>query len=196
MKKYNIAVLPGDGIGPEVIQETTKVLDIIATHYNFELHYQYAAIGAIAIEQTNEALPEKTLLACKNADAILFGAIGDPKYDNNPKATIRPEQGLLALRKALNISTNIRPVKAYKALLNKSPLKKEIIDKTDMVIYRELVSGIYFGDKLTSSDGLSASDVCSYSFSDIEPITHLAFQAAMKRNKKLTLVDNRHAPKS
>ncbi|MHC5309969.1 3-isopropylmalate dehydrogenase [Myroides sp. LJL116] len=189
MKKYNIAVLPGDGIGPEVIRETTKVLDIIATHYNFELHYQYAAIGAIAIDQTKEALPEKTLLACQKADAVLFGAIGDPKYDNDPQAKIRPEQGLLALRKALGLYSNIRPVKAYDALLDKSPLKSHIIQGTDMVIYRELISGIYFGDKHTSEDGLSATDVCRYNYSDIEPITHLAFQAALKRNKKLTVID-------
>ncbi|MHC5202268.1 3-isopropylmalate dehydrogenase [Myroides sp. LJL119] len=189
MKKYNIAVLPGDGIGPEVIKETTKVLDIVATHYNFELHYHYGAIGAIAIDQTGEALPQKTLKACKGADAVLFGAIGDPKYDNNPQAKIRPEQGLLALRKELGLFSNIRPVKAYDALLDKSPLKRDIIKDTNMVIYRELISGIYFGDKYTSQDGLSATDVCSYNHSEIEPITHLAFQAAIKRNNKVTVID-------
>lgn len=189
MKKYNIAVLPGDGIGPEVIKETTKVLDIVATHYNFELHYQYGAIGAIAIDQTGEALPEKTLKACKKSDAILFGAIGDPKYDNNPQAPIRPEQGLLALRKSLGLFSNIRPVKAYEALLDKSPLKSDIIHGTDMVIYRELISGIYFGEKHTSIDGLSATDICTYNYSEIEPITHLAFQAARARKNRVTVID-------
>lgn len=189
MNSYHIAVLPGDGIGPEVIQESIKVLNTVAQTYNFELHYQYAVIGAAAIDQTGQALPQKTLDICKNAQAVLFGAIGDPKYDNDPKAKVRPEQGLLALRKSLGLFANIRPVKAYEALIDKSPLRPHIIKNTDLVIYRELISGIYFGEKSTAQDGQSAIDICSYSVDEIQPIAHLAFEQAKKRKNKVTLVD-------
>ncbi|MEK6510533.1 3-isopropylmalate dehydrogenase [Myroides odoratimimus] len=187
--KYNIAVLSGDGIGPEVIHETIKVLNAAAQTYVFQLQYHEALIGAIAIDETNNPLPQETLAKCKASDAVLFGAIGDPKYDNDPSAKIRPEQGLLALRKELGLYANVRPVKAYQKLINKSPLKENIIQGTDMVIYRELISGIYFGDKSTSADGKSAVDICSYHQEEIESIARLAFKTAKQRNNKVTLID-------
>lgn len=158
-KTYQIAVLPGDGIGPEVIEETIKVLKTVAQTYVVQLNYHYALIGAQAIDQTDKPLPPETLAICKSADAILFGAIGDPKYDNNPDAKVRPEQGLLALRKELGLFSNVRPIKSYSKLSSLSPLKEEIIKDTDLIIYRELISGIYFGEKYTSDDGKSATDI-------------------------------------
>ncbi|MDJ0645931.1 MAG: 3-isopropylmalate dehydrogenase [Flavobacteriaceae bacterium] len=187
--KLNIAVLPGDGIGPEVTTQAKKVLDAIAYKFNHTFIYQEGLVGAIAIDKTGEPLPKKTLDICYTTDAVLFGAIGDPKYDNNPSAKVRPEQGLLKLRKSLGLFTNIRPVKAYDNLLDKSPLKKEIIKGTDFTIYRELTGGIYFGEKKISKDGKTASDLCEYSEFEIERISHLAFKAARNRKKKLTLVD-------
>lgn len=187
--ELNISVLSGDGIGPEVTKQAIKVLDAIAAKYNHTFNYSHQLVGAIAIDQTGEPLPEVTLDSCKKADAILFGAIGHPKYDHDPAAKVRPEQGLLALRKALGLFGNIRPVKAYDALLNKSPLKKEIIKGVDIMIYRELTGGIYFGEKSLNKDGSEASDLCSYSEKEITRIAILAFEAAKKRNKKLTLVD-------
>jgi 3-isopropylmalate dehydrogenase len=134
-------------------------------------------------------LPDDTLALCKASHAILFGAIGHPKYDNNPDAKVRPEQGLLKLRKELGLFANIRPVQAFDALISKSPLKQEIIQGTDLVIYRELTGGIYFGEKKLSDDGTVASDLCEYSKFEIERVAHLAFKAAQNRKKKLTLVD-------
>lgn len=187
--KLNIAVLPGDGIGPEVTAQAIKVLKAIALQFNHTFIFKEAVVGAIAIDKTKNPLPDKTLDLCRSADAILFGAIGDPKYDNNPSAKIRPEQGLLKLRKELGLYANIRPVKAYETLIDKSPLKKEIIQGTDISIYRELTGGIYFGEKKTSEDGNTASDLCEYSRYEIERIAHLAFKAALTRRKKLTLID-------
>ena len=187
--KYKIAVLAGDGIGPEVISETQKVLKAIALEFDHTFEFRYADVGALAIDKTGNPLPEETLDTCEEADAILFGAIGDPKYDNNPKAKVRPEQGLLRLRKSLGLYANIRPVKAYKELLDKSPLKTDIISGTDICIYRELTGGIYFGEKVLSDDGNYASDLCSYSREEIERITHAAFKEAQRRRNKLTLVD-------
>jgi 3-isopropylmalate dehydrogenase len=134
-------------------------------------------------------LPEATLDLCKSSDAILFGSIGHPKYDNDPSAKVRPEQGLLKLRKELGLFANIRPVKAYETLLDKSPLKRHIIEGTDISIYRELTGGIYFGEKHLSEDGNVASDLCQYSREEIERITHLAFKASQSRKNKVTLVD-------
>lgn len=185
----NIAVLPGDGIGPEVTNQSIKVLNAIAEKYGHQIQYEQALMGAIAIDITGEPLPKETLDICLRNDAILFGAIGDPKYDNDPSAALRPEQGLLALRKALNLYTNIRPVKAYDALMTKSPLKEHIIKGADMVIYRELTSGIYFGDKSLNKAGTVATDKCTYTIDEISRITHDAFKAAQKRRKKITLVD-------
>ena len=187
--KLNIAVLPGDGIGPEVTNQAVKVLKAIAFEFDHKFSFKTANVGAIAIDKDNNPLPDSTLDLCKSSDAILFGAIGHPKYDNNPSAKVRPEQGLLKLRKELGLFANIRPVKAYETLLDKSPLKKHIIQGTDISIYRELTGGIYFGEKHLSEDGNKASDLCEYSKHEIERIAHLAFKAAQNRNYKVTLVD-------
>ena len=187
--KLKIAVLPGDGIGPEVTAQAVKVLKAIAQEFDHTFQFKYASAGAIAIDETGDPMPQETLDLCKNTDAILFGAIGDPKYDNNPSAKVRPEQGLLKLRKELGLYANIRPVKAYDTLLDKSPLKKQFIKGTDICIYRELTGGIYFGEKTLSEDGNTASDLCVYSRFEIERIAHLAFKAAQSRKRKVTLVD-------
>lgn len=187
--KLDIAVLPGDGIGPEITQQAVKVLNAVAERFNHEFHFEVATVGAAAIEVTGNPLPEETLDLCERSDAVLFGAIGHPRFDNDPNAKVRPEQGLLRLRKSLGLYANIRPVKAYNKLLDKSPLRPERISGANMVIYRELTGGIYFGDKHLSKDGRSATDTCTYSVEEIERIAHLAFKAAMSRSKKLTLVD-------
>lgn len=184
-----IAVILGDGIGPEVTRQSIRVLDAIAKQYNHKFTYEYALMGADAIEKTGTPLPDATIETCLNSDAILFGAIGHPKYDNDPSAKIRPEQGLLKLRKSLQLFANIRPVLTIKSLHHLSPLKAKVLEGVDLVIYRELTGGIYFGDKRLSEDGNLASDDCSYSTSEIERIAHLAFKAAQQRRKKLTLVD-------
>ena len=187
--KLKIALLPGDGIGPEVTQQAVKILDAIADKYKHVFEYVTASVGAIAIEETGNPLPDETLKICADADAILFGAIGDPKYDNNPNAIIRPEQGLLKLRKSLGLFANIFPLTTYNSLIHKSNLKKEVIKGVDFVIYRELTGGIYFGEKKMSEDGKSAYDTCNYTAEEIDRIAHLAFKAAQIRKKKLTLVD-------
>ncbi len=184
-----IAVLAGDGIGPEVIEQGKKALDAIALRFNHKFTYCHADVGAIAIDRTGDPLPEETLKSCMESDAILFGAIGDPKYDNDPNAKVRPEQGLLRLRKGLGLFCNIRPVATHPNLLHLSPLRPENIDGVDMMIFRELTSGIYFGEKSTSDDGMSAFDKCEYHVMEIERIAHKAFKAAMNRRKKVTLVD-------
>ena len=187
--KKKIAVILGDGIGPEVTQQSIKVLNTIAKHYQHEFSYAYALMGAIAIDETGNPLPDETIKICLSSDAILFGAIGDPKYDNDPNAKVRPEQGLLKLRKELQLFANIRPVKTYEALQHLTPLKPKLLENVDFVIYRELTGGIYFGAKSISDDGTVATDNCAYSVNEIERIAHLAFQHAQKRRKKLTLVD-------
>jgi len=187
--KLNIAILSGDGIGPEVTAQAVKVLKAIAFNFDHKFTFKEGLVGATAIDKLNNPLPDATLKLCKESDAVLFGAIGDPKYDNDPSAKVRPEQGLLKLRKALALYTNIRPVKAYDSLLDLSPLKKERIENTDISIYRELTGGIYFGEKQISNNGDTASDLCEYSRFEIERIAHLAFKAAQTRNKKVTLVD-------
>ncbi|MDO5972319.1 3-isopropylmalate dehydrogenase [Flavivirga aquimarina] len=187
--KLNIAVLPGDGIGPEVTAQAVKALKAIAMEFNHVFTFETGLVGAAAIDKTGNPLPEETISICENADAILFGAIGNTKYDNDPNTKIRPEQGLLGLRKVLDLYTNIRPVIAYEDLLNKSSLKIKQIKNTNILIYRELTSGIYFGEKKLSDDGNTASDICQYTRSEIERIAHLAFKAAQSRRHKLTLVD-------
>lgn len=184
-----IAVLAGDGIGPEVILQAKKALYAISVAYDHEFIFEDALIGAIAIEKTGNPLPEQTLNLCLNTDAVLFGAIGNPKYDNNPKSKVRPEQGLLRLRKELGLYTNIRPIKPFKNLLDASPIKREVIENVDFVIYRELTGGSYYGEKTTNEEGNTASDICQYSENEITRITHQAFKAAQKRKKKVTLVD-------
>jgi len=187
--KKNIAVLAGDGIGPEVIKQAMKVLDAIAVQYAYEFNYSFASVGACAIDQFGTPLPDKTLEICAESDAILFGAIGHPKYDLDPNATVRPEQGLLKLRKSLGLFCNLRPVKTFENLLHLSPLRPELLKAVDFVIYRELTSGIYFGEKGKSEDGKSAFDQMFYSAEEIDRIAHLAFKAAQNRRRKLTLVD-------
>ncbi|AKK74187.1 3-isopropylmalate dehydrogenase [Chryseobacterium gallinarum] len=186
---FKIAVLPGDGIGPEVIRESIKILDVIAEVFQCQFQFEYGSIGAEAIFKTGDPLPEETLKICKESDAVLFGAIGDPAFDNNPEAKVRPEQGLLKLRKELGLFANIRPLQTYPSLIEKSPLKREVIEGADIQIFRELVSGIYFGEKFTDPEGSYAYDVCQYSREDITPIAHMAFKEAQKRRKKLTLID-------
>lgn len=185
--KKNIGVLPGDGIGPEVVAEAIKVLNAIAEKYGHTFNYAYGDVGAIAIDKTGEPLPDETLKVCEQSDAFLFGAIGHPNYDNDPKAKVRPEQGLLKLRKSLGLYANIRPVTAYESLLHMSPLKTEKIKGVDIVVYRELTGGIYFGEKGRTEDG--AYDHCTYSNYEIDRIAHLAFKAAENRKKHVTLVD-------
>ncbi|UII32888.1 3-isopropylmalate dehydrogenase [Fulvivirga ulvae] len=188
--KKNIAVLSGDGIGPEVTAQALKVLKVVSEVYGHEFSYKEALVGACAIDATGNPFPEETEKVCQQADAILFGAIGHPKYDNDPKAKVRPEQGLLAMRKNLGLFANVRPVKSYKALLPISPLKEEIIDGTDFVVFRELTGGIYFGQpRGRSEDGKNAFDTCTYSTDEIIRVSKLAFEAAQNRRKKVTLVD-------
>jgi 3-isopropylmalate dehydrogenase len=187
--KKNIAVIFGDGIGPEVTQQSIKVLNAVAEQYGHEFNYSYALMGADAIDKTGNPLPDETIEICLASDAILFGAIGHPKYDNDPNANVRPEQGLLKLRKTLQLFANIRPVTTYEALQNLSPLKNQLLENVDFVIFRELTGGIYFGNKQTNEDKTQASDDCRYSKEEIERIAHLAFKSAQKRKKKLALID-------
>lgn len=185
----NITVIQGDGIGPEVTQQSIKVLDAIAQHSGHHFEYTYCLMGADAIDKTGNPLPDETIEACLKSDAVLFGAIGNPKYDNDPAAKVRPEQGLLKLRKTLQLFANIRPVSTYPALHHLSPLKTKNIENVDFVIFRELTGGIYFGKKETNAEQTQAWDECTYTKEEIERIAHLAFQSAQKRRKKLTLVD-------
>jgi len=184
-----IAVINGDGIGPEVTSQSIKVLNAIAERFGHEFHYEHCLMGADAIDKTGNPLPDETLEICLESDAILFGAIGHPKYDNDPTAKVRPEQGLLKLRKSLQLYANIRPVNTYPSLHHLSPLKSKQLEDVDFVVYRELTGGIYFGKKEVDAAYTEASDLCIYNRTEIERITHLAFQAAQQRRKKLTLVD-------
>ena len=185
----NITVIFGDGIGPEVTKQSLKILDAIAKQFNHEFHYTYGLMGADAIDKTGNPLPDETITACLNCDAVLFGAIGHPKYDNDPTAKVRPEQGLLKLRKTLQLYANIRPITTYAALQHLSPLKPKQLEGIDFIIFRELTGGIYFGKKEINEEKTQAIDECVYTKPEIERITHLAFQYAMQRRKKLTLVD-------
>jgi 3-isopropylmalate dehydrogenase len=186
---YNIAVIKGDGIGPEIIDQSIKVLNAIAKRFNHNFNYTEVLMGACAIDAKGVPLPDETLEVCRKSDAILFGAIGHPKYDNDPNAKVRPEQGLLKIRKELGLFANIRPVEYFPALAHLSPLKQEIIEGADLVVIRELTGGIYFGEKGKSADGNSAYDNCSYSREEITRIAKVAFELAMKRKKHVTLVD-------
>jgi 3-isopropylmalate dehydrogenase len=185
----NIAVISGDGIGPEVIKQAIRVLDAIAQQYGHQFYYNFCLMGADAIDKTGNPLPDETLAACMQSDAILFGAIGHPKFDNDPNAKVRPEQGLLRLRKSLELFANIRPVKSYASLAHLSPLKPNALAGIDFIIFRELTGGIYFGKKEINEEKTWAMDDCTYTQAEIERIAHLAFQFAGNRRKKLTLVD-------
>ena len=184
-----IAIIMGDGIGPEVTQQSIKILDAVAQQFGHNFYYTYCLMGAEAIEKTGNPLPDETLEICLESDAVMFGAIGHPKYDNDPNAKVRPEQGLLKLRKSLGLFANIRPVSTYPSLHHLSPVKNKVLEGVDFVIFRELTGGIYFGKKETNLAQTYAFDECSYSREEIERVSHLAFRHAQSRKKKLTLVD-------
>jgi 3-isopropylmalate dehydrogenase len=184
-----IAVILGDGIGPEVTKQAMRVLDTVAEQFGHHFEYAFGLMGADAIDKTGSPLPDETIETCLSSDAILFGAIGHPRYDNDPTAKVRPEQGLLKLRKSLQLFANIRPVTTYPALQHLAPLKPQQLEGVDFVIFRELTGGIYFGKKETNADQTEASDLCTYTRDEIVRVSRLAFQYAQQRRKKLTLVD-------
>ncbi len=187
--KLNIALLAGDGIGPEVIDQAVKVSNAIAKKFNHEINWKPALTGAAAIDAVGEPYPDETHEICKNSDAVLFGAIGHPRFDNDPSAKVRPEQGLLKMRKALGLFANVRPTFTFPSLLDKSPLKKERIEGTDLVFLRELTGGIYFGEKGRKEEGNVAFDHCVYSREEVQRLARKGFELAMTRSKKLCCVD-------
>lgn len=184
-----IAVLPGDGIGPEIIEEAKKVVLAIAEKFNHSIQFSFGLVGATAIDEVGDPFPKETFELCKSSDAVLFGAIGDPKYDNDPKAKIRPEQGLLAMRKKLGLYANVRPVTTFKSLIGKSPIRQDLVQDVDIVVIRELTGGIYFGEKGRLDNGNTAYDTNLYTRAEIDRIVRLACDYAMKRKKKITIVD-------
>ena len=184
-----IAVLPGDGIGPEVTNESVKVLKCIADKYNHKIELSEGAVGAIAIDEYNDPYPDITHKLCEDSDAILFGAIGDPKYDNDPKAKIRPEQGLLKMRKKLGLYANLRPTIIFESLLDMSPIKEDRISGTDILFVRELTGGIYFGERGRKDNDNYAYDTCQYSREEIVRIAKKGFEYSQKRSKRLCCVD-------
>ncbi len=184
-----IAVLSGDGVGPEVVEQAIKVLKKVGTKFHHEFVFKNALIGSAAIDKTGNPLPDKTLKLCKSSDAILFGAIGDPKYDNDPSAKVRPEQGLLKLRKSLGLYANVRPIRVFEKLKAKSPLKEEILAGVDFVVIRELIGGIYFGERGRRDNGESAFDTSTYTKDEIIRVSKFAFDLAKTRRKHITLVD-------
>ena len=182
-----IAILAGDGIGPEVMKQSVAVLDAIADKYGHTFEYEEAICGAHAIEAVGDPYPDSTHDVCMRADAVLFAAVGDLKYDNDPTAKVRPETGLLAMRKKLGLYANVRPVVTFDCLLHKSPLKDELIRGADFIVLRELTGGMYFGEK--HQDDNMAYDTDIYTRPEIERILKLGFEMAMQRNKHLTVVD-------
>ena len=185
--KLKIAILAGDGIGPEIMKQGVAVLDAIAQKCNHEFEYEEALVGACAIDARGDAYPETTHDVCMRADAVFFAAVGDLKYDNNPTLKMRPETGLLAMRKKLGLFANIRPVATFDCLLHKSPLKEELLRGADFVVIRELTGGMYFGEKYQDND--KAFDTNVYTRPEIERILKVAFEMAMQRHKHLTVVD-------
>ena len=188
MKKH-ILIVPGDGIGQEVTAVGKKVVERIAQKFGHEFTYDEALIGHVAIEATGDPLPAETLVKMRAADAVLFGAVGHPKYDNDPSAKVRPEQGLLRMRKELGLYANLRPIKLFDELLGASSIKPEILKGSDILFFRELTGDIYFGEKGRKNDGDTAYDVAEYSRYEVERIARKAFDAAMTRGKKLMSVD-------
>ena len=189
--KANIVLLPGDGIGPEVVSSAAAVLNVIADHFDHEFNMHEFLIGGCAIDEHNDPLPPVTLQACKQADAVLLGAVGGPKWDD-PTAAIRPEQGLLGLRKELDLYANLRPIQPHPDLLSSSPLRQEKITGADFLVVRELTGGIYFGqpsERRQHKGQTQAVDTMSYTIDEIERVAHLAFKLAGQRRKKLTSVD-------
>ncbi len=187
--KLNIALLAGDGIGPEVIDQAVKVCDAISRKYKHEITWQPALTGAAAIDATGEPYPDATHEICANADAVLFGAIGHPRFDNDPSAKVRPEQGLLKMRQKLGLFANVRPTFTFPSLIDKSPLKRERIEGTDLIILRELTGGIYFGERDRKDNGDTAYDTMTYERHEIKRLAEKGFKMAMKRSKKLCCVD-------
>ncbi|MBQ22166.1 MAG: 3-isopropylmalate dehydrogenase [Flavobacteriales bacterium] len=194
--ELKIALLSGDGIGPEVINEAVKVSDAIAKKFSHNITWMPALTGAAAIDSFGDPYPESTHKICLEADAILFGAIGLPKYDNDPSAKVRPEEGLLRMRKKLGLFANVRPTFTFPSLIDKSPLKKERIEGTDLIFLRELTGGIYFGDKGRKDNGEVAYDTCTYSRNEIIRLARKGFELAMKRSKRLCCVDKANVMES
>ena len=189
---FKIAVLAGDGIGPEISVQGVDVMSAVCEKFGHKVSYEYAICGADAIDKVGDPFPEETYQVCKNADAVLFSAVGDPKFDNDPTAKVRPEQGLLAMRKKLGLFANIRPAYLYNELKDACPLKQEVIgDGFDMVIMRELTGGLYFGERHTEEVNgvVTATDTLTYNEEEIRRIAIKGFEIAMKRRKKLTSVD-------
>lgn len=186
-KNLKIAVLAGDGIGPEVMAQALEVTKVICEKFGHTLTYQEALTGACAIEACGDPYPEATHQLCMESDAVLFGAVGDPKFDNDPTAKVRPEQGLLAMRKKLGLFANLRPVETFECLIHKSPLKEELVNGADFICIRELTGGMYFGEKY--QDNEKAFDTNYYTRAEIERILKVAFEYAQKRRKHLTVVD-------
>lgn len=185
-----VAVLPGDGIGPEIMEQAVKVVNAVCRKYGHSVEYQYGLVGAAAIDKTGNPYPEETHKICMDADAILFGAIGDPRFDNNPQAKVRPEQGLLEMRKKLGLYANLRPVNTFKSLIHRSPLRQELVEGANFICIRELIGGIYFGrPQGRSEDGQTAFDSCVYTKAEIKRICKLGFEYAANRRNKLTVVD-------
>jgi len=188
--KATIALLPGDGIGPEIVAQAVAVLDRVAARFSHTFEYRRALVGACAIDATGDPYPDATHRICLGADAVLFGAIGDPKYDNDPKAPVRPEQGLLRMRKSLGLFANLRPISLYDALIGRSPLRGEVVRGTDFVCVRELTGGIYFGrPQGRDESGERAFDTCTYTRAEVERVLHVAFRLALARRRRLTVVD-------
>ncbi len=189
--KFKIAVLPGDGVGPDVVMEAQRVLDEVAKRFGHSFEYSTGHIGGAAIDKTGEALPGATLALCRKSDAVLLGAVGGPKWDD-PRAKVRPEDGLLAIRKELGLFANLRPVKMFKVLEDSTSLKPEVVRNVDMLVIRELTGGLYFGKpkkRWTTAGGRRAVDSMSYTEQEIERIVRVGFELAMARRRKLTSVD-------
>ncbi len=187
--KLNIALLAGDGIGPEVVDQAVKVCDAVAQKFNHEINWRSALTGAAAIDAVGEPYPDETHEICQNADAVLFGAIGHPRFDNDPSAKVRPEQGLLKMRQKLGLFANVRPTFTFPSLIDKSPLKRERIEGTDLVFLRELTGGIYFGKRGREDGGETAYDTCTYTREEVKRLAKKGFEMAMKRSKRLCCVD-------
>lgn len=187
--KLRIAKLPGDGIGPEVVEQAVKAIDAVCRRFGHEVEYSFASVGACAIDKYGSAFPEETYRTCLESDAVLFGAVGDPKYDNDPTAKVRPEQGLLAMRKQLGLYANLRPVETFASLVHKSPLKEELVSGADFVCVRELTGGMYFGEKGRLDGGDTAYDTNIYHRYEVERILRYAFELAGLRRRHLTVVD-------
>ena len=185
--KLKIAVLAGDGIGPEIMEQGVAVLSAVAEKFGHEVSYKEALCGAHAIDEVGDPFPEETYQACKEADAVLFASVGDPKFDNDPTAKVRPEQGLLAMRKRLGLYANIRPVETFDCLIHKSPLKDELVRGADFICIRELTGGMYFGQKQEGTD--EAWDTNYYSRPEVERILRVAYQYARQRRRHVTVVD-------